>query len=93
MPLYPFENMPTSLIQRNITPARIDENLNEPKLNGKLKQGKVAEQTILSPSENSDTVKGLYISPSMYGSSTLSKQVQIYFEKEFKLCSMVLNIN
>ncbi|KAF1875797.1 hypothetical protein Lal_00006427 [Lupinus albus] len=68
MPLYPFENVPTSLIQNNVASARIDENL------GKLKQGKVAEHTILSPSENSDTVKGLHISPTMHGSNAFSKQ-------------------
>ncbi|XP_019464011.1 PREDICTED: protein ALWAYS EARLY 3 isoform X2 [Lupinus angustifolius] len=68
MPLYPFENLPTSLIQHNVASARIDENL------GKLKQGKVVEHTILSPSENSDTVKGLHISPTMHGSSAFSKQ-------------------
>ncbi|KAK7292297.1 hypothetical protein RIF29_08075 [Crotalaria pallida] len=74
MPLYPFENMPTSLIQHNVVPGRIDENLNELKLNGKVKQGKVAEHTTMFPGENSDTVKGLYISPTMHGSSALSKK-------------------
>ncbi|KAJ1395191.1 SANT/Myb domain [Sesbania bispinosa] len=70
MPLYPSENMPTSLIRNNITP----ENLNDPKLNGKLRQRKIAEHPILSPSENSDNLKGLYISPTMHGSRTSSKQ-------------------
>ncbi|KAJ1427279.1 SANT/Myb domain [Sesbania bispinosa] len=70
MPLYPSENMPTSLIRNNITP----ENLNDPMLNGKLRQRKIAEHTILSPSENLDNLKGLYISPTMHGSRTLSKQ-------------------
>ncbi|XP_061349128.1 protein ALWAYS EARLY 3 [Gastrolobium bilobum] len=74
MPMYPSENLPTSLVRHNITPARISENLNELKLNGKLKQRKVAEHTILSLSENSDTIKGLYISPTTHGNSTLSKQ-------------------
>ncbi|CAL0325815.1 unnamed protein product [Lupinus luteus] len=68
MPLYPFENVPTSLIQHNVASARIDENL------GKLKQGMIVEHTILSPSENSDTVKGLHVSPTMHGSSPFSKQ-------------------
>lgn len=74
MPFYPFENMPTSLIQHNISSAQINENLNELKPNGKLKQRKVAGHTILSPSENLDTLKNLHISPNMHRSSTLSKQ-------------------
>ncbi|TKY54129.1 ALWAYS EARLY 3 protein [Spatholobus suberectus] len=74
MPLYPFENMPTSLIQHNISSAQINENFNELKPNGKLKQRKVAGNTILFPSENLDTIKNLHISPTMHGSSTLSKQ-------------------
>ena len=92
MPMYPFENMPTSLIRHSVAPARINENFNELKLNGKLKQEMVAEHTILSPGENSDTTKGLYISPTMHGSSTLSKQVQIFIEMEFQfiVCSMVM---
>lgn len=73
MPLYPFESMPTSLIQHNISSAQINENFNDLKPNGKLKQRKVAGHTILSPSENSD-IKNLHISPIMHGSSTLSKQ-------------------
>ena len=43
MPLYPFENMTTPLV------ARIIENLNELKVNGKLKQEKAAEPTIIPP--------------------------------------------
>ncbi|XP_027329953.1 protein ALWAYS EARLY 3 isoform X2 [Abrus precatorius] len=74
MPFHPFENMPTSLLQHNVTSAQIHENLNEVKLNGKLKQRKVAEHTILSPSDNSDSIKSLYISSTMPGSSTLSKK-------------------
>lgn len=83
MPLYPFENMPTSLIQHNISSAQINQDFIELKPNGKLKQRKVAGHTILSPSENLDTIKNLHIPPTMHGSSTLSKQVQIYFEMEF----------
>ncbi|KHN03378.1 Protein ALWAYS EARLY 3 [Glycine soja] len=75
MPLYPFENMPTSLIQHNISSAQINQDFIELKPNGKLKQRKVAGHTILSPSENLDTIKNLHIPPTMHGSSTLSKQV------------------
>ncbi|XP_068463380.1 protein ALWAYS EARLY 3 isoform X3 [Phaseolus vulgaris] len=75
MPLYPFENMPTSLMQHNISSAQINENFVELKPNGKLKQRKVAGHTILSPSENSDTIKSLHISATVHGTSTLSKQV------------------
>lgn len=89
MPLYPSENMPTSPIRHNITPARINENFNELKLDGKLKQRKIADNTILSPRENSDAIKGLYI-PHMHGSSTLLKQVQIYFEIEFRFCYIIM---
>ncbi|KAK7264608.1 hypothetical protein RJT34_32217 [Clitoria ternatea] len=74
MPLYPFENMPTCLVHHNITSTQINENLNDLKLNGKLKQRKVAEHTILSPRENLDIIRSLYISPTMHGSRTLSKQ-------------------
>ncbi|KAG5101318.1 hypothetical protein JHK84_046287 [Glycine max] len=49
MPLYPFENMPTSLIQHNISSAQINQDFIELKPNGKLKQRKVAGHTILSP--------------------------------------------
>ncbi|CAJ1941052.1 unnamed protein product [Sphenostylis stenocarpa] len=48
MPLYPLENMPTSLIQHNSSSAQINENFVELKPNGKLKQRKIAGHTILS---------------------------------------------
>ncbi|XP_047153750.1 protein ALWAYS EARLY 3 [Vigna umbellata] len=75
MPLYPLENMPTSLIQHNTSSAQINENFVELKPNGKLKQRKVAGHTILSPGENSDTSKSLHISPTLHGPGALSKQV------------------
>ncbi|KAL2628088.1 hypothetical protein AAZX31_07G231600 [Glycine max] len=75
MPLYPFENMPTSLIQYNISSAPINEDFIELKPNGKLKQRKVAGHTILSPTENTDAIENLHISSTMHGRSTLSKQV------------------
>ncbi|XP_057419414.1 protein ALWAYS EARLY 3 isoform X2 [Lotus japonicus] len=71
MPLYPSENMPTSLIRHGISPARINENLNELERNGKVKQRKIPEHRKFPPRENTDTSKGFY---SMHGSSTLSKQ-------------------
>ena len=74
MPLYPFENMPTSLIQYNISSAPINEDFIELKPNGKLKQRKVAGHTILSPTENTDAIENLHISSTMHGRSTLSKQ-------------------
>ncbi|KAL2339063.1 hypothetical protein Fmac_013509 [Flemingia macrophylla] len=74
MPFYQFENMPTSLMQHNISSSQVNENFNDLKPNGKLKQRKVAGHTILSPSENLDTLKNLHISPTMHRSSTLSKQ-------------------
>ncbi|XP_027918483.1 protein ALWAYS EARLY 3 [Vigna unguiculata] len=75
MPLYPLENMPTSLIQHNTSSAQINENFVELKPNGKMKQRKVAGHTILSPGENSDTSKSLHISPTLHGPGALSKQV------------------
>jgi len=83
MPLYPLENMPTSLIQHNTSSAQINENFVELKPNGKMKQRKVAGHTILSPGENSDTSKSLHISPTLHGPGALSKQVQICFEMDF----------
>ncbi|MED6106461.1 hypothetical protein PIB30_005096 [Stylosanthes scabra] len=74
MPMYPFENMPTSLARHNVALDRINETFNDLHLNGKLKQEMVADHTILSPSENMDTTKGLHILPTMHGSSTLSNQ-------------------
>lgn len=78
MPLNPFENMPASLIRNNVTIAKLNENLTELKLNGKLKQGKIEEQRILSPSENSDNSEPLYIPPSGHGVNSSSKQVRIF---------------
>ncbi|XP_025630070.1 protein ALWAYS EARLY 3 isoform X2 [Arachis hypogaea] len=74
MPMYPFENMPTSMARHNIAHCRINETFNDLRLNGKLKQEIIADHTILSPSENIDTTKGLHILPTKHGSSTLSNQ-------------------
>ncbi|KAG5023890.1 hypothetical protein JHK85_020232 [Glycine max] len=81
MPLYPFENMPTSLIQYNISSAPINEDFIELKPNGKLKQRKVAGHTILSPTENTDAIENLHISSTMHGRSTLSKQAMSSLRK------------
>ncbi|MED6182264.1 hypothetical protein PIB30_027105 [Stylosanthes scabra] len=74
MPMYPFENMPTSLARHSTALDRINETFNDLHLNGKLKEEMVADHTILSPSENIDTTKGHHILPTMHGSSTLSNQ-------------------
>ncbi|KAI9128525.1 hypothetical protein K1719_000008 [Acacia pycnantha] len=74
MPQNPYENMPASLIRRNVIPAKLNGNLIEFKLNGKLKQGKMEENGILSLSGNLDHVDALYISPSAHGINNLLKQ-------------------
>ncbi|XP_057752358.1 protein ALWAYS EARLY 3 isoform X1 [Arachis stenosperma] len=74
MPMYPFENMPTSMARHHVAHCRINETFNDLRLNGKLKQEIIADHTILSPSETIDTTKGLHILPTKHGSSTLSNQ-------------------
>lgn len=74
MPLNPNENMPASLIRRSVIPDKLDDNLIEFKLNGKLKQGKIEEHRILFPSENFDHVDAPYIPPSAHGVKSLLNQ-------------------
>lgn len=87
MPLYPSENMPMSLIRHHISPARINGNLSELTHNGKISHRKISEHTILSPSENSDAIKGRCVPPALHVSSTLLKHVRIYFEIDMRFCS------
>ncbi|XP_028781433.1 protein ALWAYS EARLY 3 [Neltuma alba] len=74
MPLNPYENMPASLIRYNVIPAKLDGNLIEFHLNGKLKRGKIKEHRILYPSGNLDHVDALHITPSASGVNNLLKQ-------------------
>ncbi|CAJ2634347.1 unnamed protein product [Trifolium pratense] len=73
MPLYPSENMPMSLIRHHITPSRINENLSELTRNGKMAQRKISENTMLSPSGNSNAIKGHCVPPTMHGFSSSCK--------------------
>ncbi|CAL5198850.1 unnamed protein product [Lathyrus oleraceus] len=73
MPLYPSENMPMSLIRHHISPARINGNLSELTHNGKISHRKISEHTILSPSENSDAIKGRCVPPALHGFSSSCK--------------------